>query len=460
MSRLDVLAFSRENVKLLRYARLMFGTVFSQMDKSIWEGTLIPKHGPGSTADKLIGNEKFNQREWPERLEKVFPFGEYIFPTWGCTEYYPSVTLLEPGAERPVKVISVPKTLKSPRIIAIEPTCMQYVQQAIMERYVELVEGNDTLRQFLGFSDQEPNQVLAREGSLSGELATLDLSEASDRVSNQLVNFITQDHSLFREGIQACRSTRAEVPGHGIITLAKFSSMGSALSFPMEETVFLLLLLVGIENALNRPLTMKDIQSLHGRVRVYGDDLIVPVDYVDSVMRTLNLYGLRVNRNKSFWTGKFRESCGKEYYDGHDVSVTRVRALFPSRRSAPEVISTSATRNQFYKAGFSSTVDYLDSVLLPVLRGNYPFVEETSPAIGRLGYGVNSNTKTDTHLQRILVKSYRVVSHPRRCEIDGVGALMKFFLKRSDLPFADKKHLTHSGRPVSVDIKSGYFPIY
>jgi hypothetical protein len=85
---------------------------------------------------------------------------------------------------------------------------MQYMQQGLMEVFVESIEGHDKHSWIVGFLDQQPNQLLAQEGSLTGKLATLDLSEASDRVSNQLVIEMLDRHTLTREAVQAADRRR------------------------------------------------------------------------------------------------------------------------------------------------------------------------------------------------------------------------------------------------------------
>jgi len=157
-----------------RVSSLLFASAFSKMDRQIYYGEAIPKHGPGSTADKLRGNAKYNQRTWTDRLESVFPAGEFLLPSWSYFDQLSDVDHLEPGAEIPVKVISVPKTQKTPRIIAVEPTAMQYAQQAVLEIVLKSLSESDSLDKLIGFLDQEPNQLMAREGSLNRELATLD----------------------------------------------------------------------------------------------------------------------------------------------------------------------------------------------------------------------------------------------------------------------------------------------
>lgn len=432
---------------------LLFGKVFTKVDSDVYHGNIVPRHGPGQTADKLLGNQKYRQRNWSSRLEEIFHFGDFLFPSVSYYDSYESVDILEPGSETPVKVVPVPKTQKTPRIIAMEPTATQYVQQGLLASILEHLERDDFLSRVLGFKDQGPNQAMALEGSLYGDLATLDLSEASDRVSNQLVRTMMRHHPHLQKGVDACRSRRADVPGHGVIRLAKFASMGSALCFPMEAMVFLTIVFLGIEQSLNRPLCRKDIHSFRHSVRIYGDDIIVPKDHVHSVVAALEHFGARVNRGKSFWNGKFRESCGKEYYNGHDVSIVKVRQLLPTQRTnATEVISTVSLRNQLYWAGYWSTVRELDALLSRILI-HYPLVSSTSPVLGResvLGYETQGVTSS-THAP--YVKGYVVHSKSPVNKLDDYDALLKYFLKRTDLPFFDKDHLERSGRPQSVHIK-------
>jgi len=439
-----------------RISQMLYARVFSEVDREIYNVELVPKHGPGATVDRLIGNEKYRLRTWTSRLEEVFPAMDYLFPN---PSYYfdeiDAVDFLEPGAEMPVKVITVPKTQKSPRIIAIEPAAMQYAQQSILEAIVPRLESDSLLSKMIGFSDQEPNQLDAQKGSLYGDLATLDLSEASDRVSNQLVRAMLRHHPHLHKGVDACRSRRARVPGHGVIRLAKFASMGSALCFPFEAMVFLTIIILGIEKERRIHFDRHTIKSFADQVRVYGDDLIVPVDCVHSVINSLELFGARVGADKSYWTGRFRESCGKEFYEGHDVSIVKVRREFPvSRKNVQEVISLVSLRNQLYKAGYWRTVKWLDHKLENLL-GFFPYVEETSSLLGRysfLGYNL-SESRMDEHHHAPVVKGYVVSPRLPINRLDGPGALLKFFLKRGVEPVHDVKHLERSGRPRAVDTK-------
>jgi len=458
--RLDVPGFERVSL-------LLFGDLFAKLSEEIYEHKLFPKHGPGATADGLRGNAKFYQREWTTRLEEIFPYGEYCLPSLRFSDFgrdLSEVDFLSPEQERPVKVTTVPKTLKTPRIIAEEPTCMQYMQQAISVRLVELIEDDSILKRLIGFTDQVPNQDLAREGSRKGDLATLDLSEASDRVSNEHVRSLTHSFPWLSKGIDACRSRKARVPAHfgyssTVIDLDKFASMGSALTFPVEAMTFLTVVVLAIES--ERGFRFKSrmhlLRELEG-VRVYGDDIIVPTRYAVPVMEHLDLFGFKVNASKSFWTGLFRESCGKEYFAGVDVSITRVRRNLPtSRDDVLEVVSLVSLRNRFYSAGQWQASKFLEDYLgqyFPLRL--FPAILERSPLLGRVSVlrraGFQAGDEWDEKLHRPKVKGYVVRSKSPKSNLDGKEALMKFFLKRGKEPL-EKDHLERSGRPDAVYIK-------
>jgi hypothetical protein len=457
--------------RMRRVFHLLFGDLFARMEQEVRKGCLdsfMPKHGPGATADRLVGNQKFNQSEWPERLSEYFPAGEFVFSRWGlvpnsAADFNTTVLgsanaleegtrfrYIEPGQERPVRVVPVPKTLKTPRLIAIEPTAMQYAQQAVLSRFLKGWRQDDILSSLLGFDDQVPNQELARQSSQDGTLATLDLSEASDRVSNQLVKFLLQDFPEVAGMIQACRSLNADVPDYGVLPLAKFASMGSALTFPVEAMVFLTLIVRGIEESSGQTLSRGDIKRLRGKVRVYGDDIIVPVEHVFHVIQNLELFGFKINTSKSFWTGKFRESCGKEFYDGHDVSVVRFRREFPtSRDHVEEVISLVEFRNHLYYSGYWSTCQRLDETIVDLIR-YFPIVESTSSVIGRASYLPYKAEKMHETLHKPLVRGYVVDPKIPKSNLDGIGALLKWFIAGHQI---DPLHLKRGGRPKYVDIK-------
>lgn len=472
-----------------RLGRLLWADLFSHLDNKIYDGEIQPKHGPGATAEKVSGNQKWNHKQWTSRLEREFPHWELLVPSPVYIDRMREIDLREPWEETPSRVISVPKDAGGPRLIAIEPVCMQYVQQAVLAAIKEEFRVNQNARNFVCFDSQSPNQVLAQKGSQTGTLATLDLSEASDRVSNQHVRVLLANHPNLHGLVDASRTRKADVQGHGVIRLAKFASMGSALCFPFESLVFTTVIFLGIEKALRRRMTTSLIKRHYGQVRVYGDDIIIPVDYVRCVVEELEAFGFRVNTNKSFWTGKFRESCGKDYYNGQDISLVRVRSLIPdSTTNAEQIASTVSLRNQLFHADCHRAVEYLDSCIerlipfpavpwsvqrddssagfnpdAPVYSVNTKpgySVVQSSPVLGKHTYGPCYPDAYDYDTQRPMIKGAVLRAKLPINEIDDYAALMKWFLTRGEHPFEDKDHLQRSGRPDSVRIKIRRAPLF
>nr|QDH87290.1 MAG: RNA-dependent RNA polymerase [Leviviridae sp.] len=456
-----------------RVSSLLFSELFAKMDRDVHFARLVGKHGPGVVADDISSNAKWNQRTWTTRLQRLFPAEEFLIPNVSYTgDLKNEINILEPEAEIPVRVISVPKTLKTPRLIAIEPAAMQYAQQAVLDSYRRALKEDGFLSRVIGDEDQDPNRIMARSGSHNGDLATLDLSEASDRVSNQHVRAMLADYPELLWAVDACRSRKADVPGHGVIRLAKFASMGSALCFPMESMVFLTIIFLGIERELNTLLSRKQCELYSGRVRVFGDDLVVPRDDVLSIVDELGAFGHKVNISKSFWIGRFRESCGREYYDGHDVSIVKVREVLPTQwQDASSVISAVSLRNQFYWSGLWKSADWMDTYLRSVIK-HFPNVAPTSPLLGResaLGYQFQ---RLHPNHHSPLTKGYYEVAKSPLDHLDGPGALLKCLGSKPycglglvpnrnidrivDVASVNEEHLERSGRPERVDIKLGW----
>jgi hypothetical protein len=419
---------------------------------------LKAKHGPGATADRLRGNQKWTLPTWTERLEHVFPYVEYALPNLRWFDEAVGVKFLKPEEEQPAKLVVIPKTSVTPRLISEEPTCMQYMQQALWRELRELLESDQDSKWFVGFSEQWPNQAMAEIGSEDRSLATLDLSEASDRVPNWLVEDLYSDFPHFLEGIQACRSTAVRMPSGDVIHLQKFASMGSAVTFPIEAMVFAAIVLERCLTVAGLPLSRKSIRTFRDRVRVYGDDIIVPTDMAESVVSGLETFGFKVNEHKSFWTGGFRESCGAEFWEGTDVSIVRFRKSIPTtRHHVDELVSCVATRNQFFEIGLWGVVELLDDILEPLLthKGEvlFPYTAETSPLLGRRHpFGLVTQDEWDADTQSLQTRGWMVSPRSPKNAIDGHHALMKCLAEVTGTPMPDREHLTRSGRPRDVSI--------
>jgi hypothetical protein len=158
----------------------------------------------------------------------------------------------------------------------------------------------------LDLDDQIPNQEMACRGSIDGSLATIDLSSASDTVARELVRFLLP-HEWF-ERLDLCRSKVGLLDGEWL-RYEKFSSMGNGYTFELETLIFWSLAVSCV----------KLLELDPFEVRVYGDDIIVPSKAYDYLIEVLTFCGFTANSSKSFREGPFRESCGKDFYDGLEV---------------------------------------------------------------------------------------------------------------------------------------------
>jgi hypothetical protein len=204
----------------------------------------------------------------------------------------------------PAKLSFVPKNAKTHRSICVEPGLNAMFQLGV---------GDYMAKRLAAFGvdirDQTLNQRRALEGSLTGELATLDLSSASDTVSHEIVfELLPLDWASF---LNRGRSTRVLLPSGKEMRQQKFSSMGNGFTFPLETLIFW-----GLASA------CCDQES---DATVYGDDIVVPVKAYDLLVEVLTVAGFKVNREKSYRSSPFRESCGKDYFSGIDVRPTYPR---------------------------------------------------------------------------------------------------------------------------------------
>lgn len=136
--------------------------------------------------------------------------------------------------------------------------------------------------------------------------ATIDQSDASNRISWSLVkDLLPLDWYLL---LNSVRTKRTLVDGvwHD---LELFMSQGNGFTFELQTAIFYCLIQAMHINA-------------HGKktvVSVYGDDVIVPVHHGKLVVDSLDIFGLKVNTEKSYISGPFKESCGFDTLSGRSV---------------------------------------------------------------------------------------------------------------------------------------------
>lgn len=202
------------------------------------------------------------------------------------------------------KVTTVPKDAFIDRVIAIEPDMNMFIQKGFGGYFRRCLR-----RVGVDLDDQTLNQALARSGSALGSLATLDLSSASDTVSYEIVKDLLPPDWF--EALLSCRTHKSRLPSGIEIDLQKFSAMGNGFTFELESLIFW---------ALCSSVCTETIGREGLRVSVYGDDIIVATADYERVVDVLEFAGFLVNLKKSHASGPYRESCGKHYFHGRDVT--------------------------------------------------------------------------------------------------------------------------------------------
>lgn len=202
------------------------------------------------------------------------------------------------------KVTTVPKNSKTDRVIAMEPAGNMLVQKGI-GAYLKAKLKTRGIN--IDLKDQTINQELAKIGSIDGSLATIDLKAASDSISIAVCELLLPP--MWFELLMHTRSPIGEL-GDETITYEKISSMGNGYTFELESLLFW-----AISSACIDVSGSPDL-----RLSVYGDDIIVPSAEAPFVIDVLGYLGFSTNEKKTFSCGPFRESCGKHYFQGVDVS--------------------------------------------------------------------------------------------------------------------------------------------
>lgn len=204
------------------------------------------------------------------------------------------------------QLMFVAKNAKTDRSIIIEPSLNTMLQRGIgkfmksrlLKFGINLFDQNE---------GKNSNRRRALMASIDGRLATIDLSSASDTIAKELVKeLLPYDwYSL----LESCRTGYVVCKEYEYSTeLEKFSSMGNGFTFELETLIFYALTFAVCE-----------VEGIVPDVTVYGDDIIAPVEVFDKLRYVFNEVGFTINKEKSYASGPFRESCGGDYFLGQDV---------------------------------------------------------------------------------------------------------------------------------------------
>jgi hypothetical protein len=424
--------------KIVRRARTLVHRVLQTFDPT----DIIPRHGPGAVSTKEKLWEKWRWTDIPERIANVFPIDSYFY----CNLDHVADRVQEikslGSCDTPAQVILVPKDSRGPRLISCEPLYNQWIQQGISRALVRHVERHHLTCCRVNFTDQQPNQHAALVGSLSGEYATLDLKEASDRISLGLVHLLFPDS--FIRVLESVRSQSTRLPNGKVIALNKHAPMGSALCFPI-----LALSIWAILNA-----AAGNDTDARERILVYGDDVIVPRAFAPNAIEQLTWFGLVINQAKSCTEGLFRESCGVDAYSGINVTPTRLRVPPSSVPRPDHYVSWISTANQLYDRGWYSSYDYIVNELERIY-GPIPSEDMNirscpsvrAPSLERLRFPRRYNK----HLQKCEFKVREIRTTVSRKTVDGWMMLLRYFTEsKPSAPLTGESNVGLTQMPIAV----------
>jgi hypothetical protein len=264
-------------------------------------------HGRGAVADikRRVGHySKFLE------LEKYSALDSEIFVPFSEGEQ---------EVERKAKIVFVPKSIKTFRTITMEPVLLQFYQQGLRE---QLRSHMKHLRNVIDLRSQDRNRSYARLGSIEGEIATIDLSAASDSVSWRLVQLLFGEIPLF-SALELVRSSHAQLRDN-IFELKKHAGMGSGVCFDIQCILYAAVCEVASQDF--ELVDEDNCEPISSVYTVFGDDIACRRVIAHRVIEYLQQLGFETNKDKSFVrpTCFFRESCGGEYFRGADVTPMRL----------------------------------------------------------------------------------------------------------------------------------------
>lgn len=276
-----------------RSIRLVLGPVPGWLEPGFSSGSTLSNKGSLTTIPDKIRTEQ------PTYYPGLFPYEWLLEGTPMLRSAHKAV--------RGNRFFTVPKDSEKDRGCCVEASLAVSFQLAVgkvlKQRYRKRYKVD------LATESEAIHHRLAREGSLFGNWATIDLSNASDTVSKGLIDLLLPDDWFML--LNSLRAPVTHVPDERkTYFLQKFSSMGNGFTFELETIIFRSL-----------------VETLGSEGYVFGDDIIVPSDKAEMVVNALTFFGFTPNRKKTFLKGAFRESCGGDFMSGRLVRAYYLKEI-------------------------------------------------------------------------------------------------------------------------------------
>lgn len=301
-----------------------FNSMYQDFD---WHSLLAnASHGPGASVGSKGRNSPFEKFF----LNRITTTDSSLYSEWCSFLHKCSSVHVDAEIRRRVmcgehfqivqgsNLSTVPKNVQIDRTICTEPSLNMVFQRALASLF------DTELERMFGYHDSmQPlrNKEAAKRGSSFGDVATVDLKSASDSISMHLVRAVFPP--VIVAAIEDCRSPYAMVDGRWT-ELHMVSSMGNGFTFSLMTLLLSAILFIV---ARREEVPFERFSAKTSRYGVFGDDIICPSELYGPLCDSLSAVGFTVNKEKSYSTGLFRESCGGDYFGGFDVRGIYLKSL-------------------------------------------------------------------------------------------------------------------------------------
>jgi hypothetical protein len=200
-------------------------------------------------------------------FEHVTPFAR-----WNMVDRFPynvrcpdDIRWWTSSSSNSARLCCVPKDIAKLRTITVEPCEATFLQQRTRRRLLvaaQVLPTSSAIPSQLWGGGPEIQRNRCLEGSLTGKLSTIDLSDASDSISWRLVQHIFPTNIVAE--LERARSSKVETLDGKEVEVHMYAGMGNATTFIVESLTFWALF-----TALSRWL------RVYTPVSVFGDDVVL-----------------------------------------------------------------------------------------------------------------------------------------------------------------------------------------
>jgi hypothetical protein len=424
--------------EIVRRAKRYIDTIFRTIDIN----NIVPKPGPGAVNTPLKPYMRYEPHVRYAQLDSAFPYRNWFYTNaFGFRESVRKYFSLENKIYPKSRLKFVHKYVGKPRGICIEENETQYLQQGLKNLLYKQIESHPMTKGRVNFKSQQVNRDLALKSSLDMFFSTIDMSEASDRVARDLVYILFRDTPLldYLDAVSTRFITFPDDVRTGELLAQKFAPMGSAVCFPIMAIVHFALCKAiiatsGLENA----------RKASKQVYVYGDDILTPSEFTEEIFTHLPRFGMKLNKEKSYYQSSFRESCGIHAYKGVDITPVYNNYTLNDkheRKDSTRLLSSLAKEYAYHKKGMHISAAVIRRHI-HFVYGQLPFGKPTSRllcykrdadhcVLQKNFYAIRS--RYDTELQRRVFLMRVVVPHNEgHLSLLGSPALLRWFNVRPE----------------------------